>query len=260
MIFSQRFSSGTRGEPYRTHMPYNRKPALRHILASSILCSAFVSGYAQYDNGSVVGTIQDATGAALPDATVTILNLDTGLTQTTRTDKVGHYEAPSLRVGRYSFEATAPGFSHAVASNIAVQVGGRQRIDLQLNVGSNDTAIQVSDVALQVDTESSQRAQTVTNYQSAALPLVTRNYADLLGLVTGVRANTDAAPRANTATLTRSGSFSVNGLRSTLNNYLLDGVDNNSYSASNQGARSHHQRRHARRHQPLPRDRLRIHP
>ena len=210
------------------------KPSLRHCAAILAVCCA-TSAFAQYDNGSVVGTIQDATGAALPNANVAIRNLETSVVQETKTDGAGHYEAPSLRVGRYRFDATAPGFSHAVADNISVQVGGRQRIDLRLNVGSSDTTVEVSDVALQVDTESSRRSQTVTNYQSAVLPLVTRNYADLLGLVTGVRANTDSATRANTATLTRSGSLSVNGLRSTLNNYLLDGVDNNSYSASNQG-------------------------
>lgn len=203
--------------------------------AIALLCFIGSSVFAQYDKGSVLGLIQDVSGAAVSGAFVRARNLETGVIQDTKADASGHYEVEALRAGLYQIEASAVGFSKALADNISIQVGGRQRLDLQLKVGGSETTVEVSDVALQVDTESSQRAQTVTNYQSAALPLVTRNYADLLGLVTGVRANTDAAPRANTSTLTRSGSFSVNGLRSTLNDYLLDGVDNNSYSASNQG-------------------------
>ncbi len=179
--------------------------------------------------------IQDSTGAGVPQATIVVVNIDTGVRAVATADGSGHYEASALKPGRYRVEATANGFSRAIAENISVQVGGRQRLDLTVKIGTTETTVEVSDVALQVETESSQRSQVVTNYQSAALPLVTRNYADLLGLVTGVRATTDAAPRANTASLTRSGSFSVNGQRSMLNNFLLDGVDNNAYSASNQG-------------------------
>jgi hypothetical protein len=203
----------------------------------AVLFSCLLSGiaFAQFDTGSFVGNIQDAAGAAIPQATVRVTNMDTGISATAKTDGTGHYEVSALKPGPYRIEASADGFSTAVATNITVQVGGRQRLDLSLKVGGSDTSVEVTDVALQVETETSQRGQVVTNYQSAALPLVTRNYADLLGLVTGVRATTDAAQRANNASLTRSGSFSVNGLRSMLNNFLLDGVDNNSYSASNQG-------------------------
>lgn len=199
------------------------------------LCMADRLALAQLDRGSFVGTIADGSGAGVPKATVQITNIDTGIQATTTSDPTGHYEVSSLQPGNYRIEATSSGFSRAVADKITLAVGGRQRIDLSLKIGNTDTTIEVSDVALQVETESSQRSQVVTNYQSAALPLVTRNYADLLGLVTGVRATTDAAPRANTSSLVRAGTFSVNGQRSVLNNFLLDGVDNNSYSASNQG-------------------------
>ena len=204
------------------------------IVSLLLLWIAGPTAFAQLDHGSFVGTITDSTGAGVPQATVQITNIDTGISVATKSDATGHYEVAALP-GNYRVEATATGFSRAVADKITLQVGGRQRLDLSVKVGSTDTTVEVSDVALQVETESSQRSQVVTNYQTAALPLVTRNYADLMGLVTGVRATTDAAPRANTASLVRSGSFSVNGQRSVLNNFLLDGVDNNAYSASNQG-------------------------
>ncbi len=205
------------------------------VVGLFLLCAASPVALAQLDHGSFVGTISDGSGAGVPQASIQVTNIDTGISVTTKSDATGHYEVAALQPGNYRIEATASGFSRAVADNIALAVGGRQRLDLNLKVGNTETTVEVSDVALQVETESSQRAQGVTNYQSAALPLVTRNYADLLGLVTGVRATTDAAPRANTSSLVRAGSFSVNGQRSVVNNFLLDGVDNNSYSASNQG-------------------------
>jgi hypothetical protein len=205
------------------------------LMVLVVLLAGTPGARAQFDSGSFVGTVTDASGAAIPLATVTITNIDTGIVAATKADASGHYEVSSLKAGRYHVEAASTGFSSAAADNITVQVGGRQKLDLTLKAGGAETTVEVSDVALQVETESSQRSQGVTNYQSAALPLVTRNYADLLALVSGVRPTTDAAPRANTASLVRSGSFSVNGQRSMFNNFLLDGVDNNSYGASNQG-------------------------
>ena len=106
-----------------------------------------------------------------------------------------------------------------------------------LKVGAAQaTTVEVTDVALQMETESSQRDQTITNYQSAALPLVSRNYTDLLALVTGVRqAPTQATTTSNINSPVRAGAYNVNGQRSIFNNFLLDGMDNNSYGESNQG-------------------------
>ena len=88
---------------------------------------------------------------------------------------------------------------------------------------------------LQLETDSSQRGQTITNYQSEALPLVSRNYSDLLGLVTGVRQAPTAATTSSISSLVRQGAYNVNGQRSMFNNFLLDGMDNNAYGESNQG-------------------------
>ena len=103
----------------------------------------------------------------------------------------GEYTVPQLRVGTYTVNASAPGFSAAVAENIGVAVNVRQHIDLGLKVGGTDTTVEVSDVQLQLETESSQRDQTITNYQSEAFPLVTRNYSDLLGAGDWVAAGTE---------------------------------------------------------------------
>ena len=203
------------------------------LLAFALLC--LPAAYAQYDNGSAVGTIHDASGAAIPNATVTITNNATSISTETKSNSTGDYEVPTLKIGVYTITATAPGFSDAIAQKVAVSVGGRTRIDLALSVGSTSTTVEVSDVTLQIETESSERGQTITNYQSVALPLVSRNYSDLLGLVTGSRQAPSAATTSSINSLVRAGAYNINGQRSMFNNFLLDGLDNNAYGESNQG-------------------------
>jgi len=195
-----------------------------------------LSSFAQYDNGSLVGTIRDASGAAVPNVTVTVTNTATGVASVVKANSSGDYEVPSLRVGVYTVSASATGYATAEAKDITVSVGARERIDLTLNVGSTQTTVEVSDVALQIETESSQRDQTITGYQTEALPLVSRNYTDLLALVSGVRqAPAQATTTTNINSPVRAGAYNVNGQRSMFNNFLLDGMDNNAYGESNQG-------------------------
>jgi TonB-dependent Receptor Plug Domain len=78
-------------------------------------------------------------------------------------------------------------------------------------------------------------AQTITQYQTEAFPLVTRNYSDLLALVTGSREAPTAATTTAINSLVRQGAYNINGQRSVFNNFLLDGMDNNAYGESNQG-------------------------
>ena len=213
-------------------MPRFMRSALVAILClSALICPSF----AQYDNGSVVGTIRDSSGAPIVGAQVTLTNLSTGITAKVVTNNTGDYEFPAVHVGAYKVVAASTGFSDAIADNVTVSVGGRQRIDLGLKVGSAETTVEVSDVALQIESESSQRDQVITNYQSEALPLVSRNYSDLLGLVTGSRQAPTSATTSSINSLTRAGSYNINGQRSMFNNFLLDGLDNNAYGESNQG-------------------------
>jgi hypothetical protein len=211
-------------------------PSAHRLLATILFFLSVTSClHAQYENGSVVGTIRDASGAAVPGAVVTITNNATGVTAKTTANGEGDYEAPSLRVGAYTISASAPGFANAVANNIAVSVGGRERIDLSLKTGATQTTVEVSDVALQLETETSERGQVITNYQSEAFPLVSRNYSDLLALVPGSRQAPTAATTSSVSSLVRAGAYNVNGERSMFNNFLLDGLDNNAYGESNQG-------------------------
>jgi hypothetical protein len=190
---------------------------------------------AQFENGSIVGTVHDPSGAVVSAATITVTNIATGAVSTTTTKDSGDYEVPNLRVGQYNVVVTHAGFADVTATNISVSIGNRQRIDLTLAAAGDTQTVTVSGVALQVETETSERGQTITGYQTAALPLVSRNYSDLLGLVVGSRQPPSAATTSSINSLVRAGAYNINGQRSMFNNFLLDGLDNNAYGESNQG-------------------------
>ncbi len=205
-------------------------------MAGLLIAICGTSARAQYEDGSLIGSIHDATGAAVGNAVVTVTNVNTGIVVKVTANASGDYEVPSLRVGMYDIEASAAGFAPAEAKNITISVAGRQHIDLTLKVGQADaTTVEVSDVALQIETETSERGENVSEYQTESLPLVSRNYSDLLALVTGSRQAPTAATTTAVTSLVRAGSYNVNGQRSMFNNYLLDGMDNNAYGESNQG-------------------------
>ena len=213
-------------------------PVIRRtlLLAGLLIAICGISARAQYEDGSLIGSIHDATGAAVGNAAVTVTNINTGNVIKVNANGSGDYEVPSLRVGIYNIEATAPSFAPAEAKNITISVAGRQHIDLTLKVGQADvTTVEVSDVALQIETETSERGQSISGYQTEALPLVSRNFSDLLALVTGSRQAPTAATTSSISSLVREGAYNVNGQRSMFNNYLLDGIDNNAYGESNQG-------------------------
>jgi hypothetical protein len=189
------------------------------------------AAYAQFDTATVVGTVKDNTGAVVPGATVTLSNLDTGIASSRVSDANGSFEFVTVRVGRYKVSAELQGFSIAVADNVPVTVGARQRVDLLLTPGNVTETVEVTGAATRLETDSSQRGQVITGEETRALPLNGREYSALALLTTGVRQSA-----IGTGGFTpREGSFNVNGLRSTFNNFLIDGVDNNAYGTSNQG-------------------------
>ena len=205
------------------------------LALAALLMLTSRAAFAQYDSGSVIGVIQDATGAVIPGANISAVNKNTGVTATAVSGTSGEYEIPSLHTGTYKITAEHQGFSSAVADNILVSVDVRQHIDLTLRVGQAATTVEVSDVALQLDTETSERGQTVSGYQTEALPLVSRTSSDMLAMVTGSRQAPTAATTSSISSLVRAGAYNVNGQRSMFNNFLLDGMDNNAYGESNQG-------------------------
>ena len=111
----------------------------------SVCVFVCVQARAQYDNGSLVGTIRDSSGAPMPHVKVVITNTETGIVTQATTNGTGQYDVPSLRVGTYKIVASANGFSDAEADNIGISVGVSLNIDLSLKVGSAAATVEVSD-------------------------------------------------------------------------------------------------------------------
>src|SRR5271157_2889092 len=190
--------------------------------------------YGQFDTAEVLGTVRDATGAAVPKANVTLTNMDTGIQAKTATDDNGNYDFFNIRVGRYSVVVEHEGFSKATASDVAVSVNARQRVDLAMAVGAITQTVEVTGAATALQTDSSEHGQVFNSSAVLELPLNGRNYADLALLSTNAVKSPIAVSFSATGT-PREGAFNVNGMRSTYNNFLLDGLDNNAYGTSNQG-------------------------
>jgi hypothetical protein len=188
--------------------------------------------WAQFETATVVGTVRDSTGAVVAGATVTLTNVETGVSATRTTDAAGSYEFFTVRIGTYVVSAEKQGFAVAVADNVQVTVGARQRVDLSLQVGNVTERVEVTGAATRLETDTSQRSQIITGEQTRALPLNGREYSALALLSPGVRQSNIGT---GSVAQPREGSFNVNGLRSTFNNFLIDGVDNNAYGTSNQG-------------------------
>jgi len=198
-------------------------------LCAVLLVSALVpaTGFAQFDAATVLGTVRDSSGAVVPGATVTLKNTATGITATSVSDDNGNYQFFNVRIGTYTARAEVQGFAAAEAETFTVTVNARQRVDLTLKIGSVGETVVVTGAATLLETESSDRGQVIHKEQIVNLPLNGRNYADLALLSPGVRRSAIAD--------SRDASFNVNGLRSAVNSFILDGVDNNSYGTSNQG-------------------------
>jgi hypothetical protein len=211
-------------------MPEVDEMSSRQWVGAAVMLLALVwpaSALAQFETAAVVGVVLDKQGAAVPGAKVTLTNSATGVSVASTTDATGSYEFITVRIGAYVVTAEKAGFSLALADNVQVSVGSRRRVDLTLEVGGVTETVQVTAGTDMLDTDTSQRGQTVRGEDLRRLPVLNREYSSLALLSAGVRPSALAS--------SREGSFNVNGLRSTFNNFLIDGVDNNAYGTSNQG-------------------------
>lgn len=187
--------------------------------------------FAQFETATVLGTVHDPVGAAVAGARITLRNVATGVTAHVQSDGSGNYQFLNVKIGTYEVTGEKEGFAKAVARDVTVTVNARQRVDLALQTGMITEEVTVSAEARLLETDSSDRGQVINRQQIVNLPLNGRAYADLALLSPGVRKSVLNTQESGG----RDASFNVNGLRSSLNSFMLDGVDNNFYGTSNQG-------------------------
>jgi hypothetical protein len=209
-------------------------PRKLHLaLPLALLLSFPLLSLAQFDSATVLGTIHDPSGAVIAAAKVTLTNVQTGIVVDAQSDSAGNCQFLNVPIGTYTVKASQSGFKTAVAEQFTVVVNARQRVDLTLAVGDTSQTVEVKDAAAALETDSSERGQVVAGNTIVNLPLNGRSYADLARLTPGVRKSMLGMDQSGSNF--RESSFNVNGLRSSLNNFQVDGVDNNAYNTSNQG-------------------------
>ncbi len=203
-----------------------------NVIAGIVLFCGSVFG--QFETAEVLGTIHDPSGSAVRGASVTLTNQSTGIDKKTTADESGLYDFFNVPPGRYTITAEFTGFQTFKTSDIVVDVNARQRVDVAMQVGAVSEVVNVSGAAEVLETDTSQHDQVINTQQIVELPLNGRNYSDLALLATNAHRSPLSVLFAANGT-PREGAFNVNGMRSTYNNFLLDGLDNNAYSTSNQG-------------------------
>ncbi len=176
----------------------------------------------QKDSGGVAGVVRDSAGAVVPDAKISVKDVDRGTEMVVTTSAQGEYAASPLKIGRYSVTAEKVGFKKTVVGPITVNIQEHPEVDITLQVGSIREVMTITSEGPQLQTETSELGDVVNGEEATTLPLNGRNFAQLAQLSAGV------APAEPGSRINGSYGFSAGGARSAQNNFLLDGVDNNS--------------------------------
>jgi hypothetical protein len=187
------------------------------------LLIAVQPGLAQVDQGAISGLITDSSGAVIANVQVTLTNLDTGLVLQTTTSSSGEYTFSPVRIGNYSISATSQGFATTTQKDLRVSVQQRLVVNLQLKPGSTAETVEVTAAAPLMQTEDASVGQVVDSHTINNMALNGRNFTFLAQLAAGVN-----SPQADTRGNAATGAFAANGNRPAQNNYMLDGIDNNS--------------------------------
>jgi hypothetical protein len=202
----------------------------RILQAIAVVVCAASAVQAQVDRATLTGEVRDSSGATIAGASVSVTNAATNVVTRVRTTGDGNYLAPNLAPGQYLVEAEAPGFQK-FAQAVILEVGQRARLDITLGVGGLAETVTVEAPIRLLNTEQAAVGTVIDQNAVANLPLAIRNWDDMLALVAGVQGDRYSEEGGATA-LGRTGGVNVHGNRSLQNNFLLDGVDNNSISTN----------------------------
>ena len=165
----------------------SRVTVWRACLALTLAALSCLATVARADTqGSISGTVTDQSGAVVPDTTVTALNLDTTVVQTTKTNANGFYNFSALPVGRYEIEIIREGFNPYKRTGLVIDVNSQLRADVSLSMGGQSEEVVVTDTAVQVETESTQVGEVVTGDVITGVALNGRSFTDLLALQPGI--------------------------------------------------------------------------
>ncbi|MGB9407140.1 MAG: TonB-dependent receptor [Terracidiphilus sp.] len=204
---------------------------------ASLLCIFLVCALqlnAQTETAQLSGLVTDSTGAVLPNASVLIVNRDTGVSRPVQTNAQGEYTAPALQPGHYRITVEAKGFQTLVTENVTLNVAQNANLGFQLKVGTENQTITVDGSGLQINTTDASVSTVVDQKFVANMPLNGRSFQDLISMTPGV---VTQSPQSGQS-IGGNGDFSVNGQRTESNYYTVDGVSANTTSGVGFGALS----------------------
>src|ERR1700746_202694 len=194
------------------------------LFSAAVLLS---NARAQTTQGGIVGTIHDQKGANVPDVNVTVTNPSTGLQRQTKTADNGVFRVMALPTGVYQIRAEAPGFATTTTNGVEIGVDQIRDVEIVLKIGTKTETVEVQSEAALTQTEGSKLGEIIDNRKVEELPLNGRDFAQLARLNPGV-ASSGGGGGQQGGEGGVSG-YSSNGQRSTSNNFMVDGIDNNDY-------------------------------
>jgi hypothetical protein len=191
-----------------------------HVLVVIALLFGGTTLQAQTDQGAVTGTVTDSTGAIIAGADVTLTSTDNGLVLARKTDASGVFVFSPVKIGNYKLTATAAGFKTTSEKEFHLNLQDRLEVDVKLEAGAVSETVEVTSAAPLLQATESSTGQVIEAKTIDATPLNGRNWIFIAQLTAGVDG-------ANGARGQGKGDFNANGQRAEQNNYILDGVDNN---------------------------------
>jgi len=187
-------------------------------VALAVLVLSFPA-FSQGNLGRIMGTVTDQSGGVVAGATVTVIDVDRGITRTLTTDDAGEYSAPNLTPGGYTVRAEAKGFRRIERQSVDVGVGKEVRVDLTVQPGQQEQTVTVTEQVPLVETTNATLGGTLDNADIVDMPLNGRNYQMLLGLRPGVMVQPGGGPWTQ----------STNGVRPDESVWMVDGVINSNF-------------------------------
>src|SRR5947209_9057898 len=219
----------------------NRKIRVATMLfVAAIAVFAPLALHGQTTAGQLQGTIQDPTGAVVPDAAVSARNLETGVIRTTKSNASGLFSLPDLQPSTYEVTISAPGFSTQHRTNIVLTVGAQQVMNVELTTAQVNSTVEVTSSAPAIELASSSLGGVEDSRTTRELPLNGRDWTQLATLQPGVASvrtqNTLNGSSSNRGSRGFGTELSINGGRPTQNNYFLDGISQNDYGNATPGS------------------------
>lgn len=215
-----------------------------HLLRKAFMPAALLlllnfasAAYAQSAAGSILGRMEDPSGAVIPGGKVSLKNQDTGITRDVATNTAGLYLVPDLPPGKYSVSGEASGFSTTIVKDVVLEVGGAVTVNLKMQVGSVGQNVVVEAASANVELASSELSEVVGAKAITELPLNGRDWTQLAQLQPGIaQVRSQNTSDSNRAQRGNGVGLSISGGRPSSNNYRLNGISINDYANTAPGS------------------------